>query len=99
MGGNTAPARCNMNGATQRQLVALDGQHQSGGRLGEKNYKLAANIDLSGITASPIGSEAVPFSGIFDGNGHKIENLKIKKDYRKPKYRFVRCDRRHPSLT
>lgn len=64
--------------ATQEQLVALmDSTNQAVDWA--KNYKLAANIDLSGITASPIGSEAVPFSGIFDGNGHKIENLKIKK--------------------
>lgn len=40
-------------------------------------YILTADINLQGIEWKPIGSSAVPFSGLFDGNGHKITNLFI----------------------
>lgn len=44
------------------------------------NYKLADNIDLSGIEFSPIGNSETPFSGNFDGNGFEISNLTITGD-------------------
>ncbi|SDD51224.1 Cadherin-like beta sandwich domain-containing protein [Paenibacillus sp. UNCCL117] len=44
-------------------------------------YKLEADLDLSGFSAGagwkPIGSAAVPFQGVFDGNNHTIAHLKI----------------------
>ena len=40
-------------------------------------YKLVADIDLSTIEWTPIGSEATPFTGALDGNGYKIKNLTI----------------------
>lgn len=40
-------------------------------------YKLDADIDLSAIGWTPIGSEATPFIGVLDGNGYKIKNLTI----------------------
>ena len=40
-------------------------------------YKLVADIDLSTIEWTPIGSEATPFTGVLDGNGYKIKNLTI----------------------
>lgn len=45
-----------------------------------ENYKLTADIDLSGVELSPIGNSEMPFSGIFDGNGFKISNLKMTLD-------------------
>ena len=45
--------------------------------------KLMNNIDLSSVCSAgkdswtPIGSISKPYSGTFDGNGHKIENLYI----------------------
>jgi len=40
------------------------------------NYKLTADIDMSGVTWTPLGtSETDAFTGTFDGNGHAIENL------------------------
>ncbi len=44
------------------------------------NYRLTANIDVSGIEISPIGNTEIPFSGMFDGNGFTISNLKITQD-------------------
>ena len=56
------------------------------------NYMLMADIDLSGIEWTPVGTwvpsgeseeeQEIPssefaFTGTFDGNGHKISNLKI----------------------
>lgn len=41
------------------------------------NYKLANDIDLSGYTLTPIGTQAAPFTGTFDGNGKTIRNLVI----------------------
>lgn len=40
-------------------------------------YQLQNDIDLSGVSYVPLGSDAAPFSGSFDGNGKKIINLTI----------------------
>jgi len=42
-----------------------------------KNIVLTADIDLSGITLSPIGTHTTPFTGSFDGNGYVIYNATI----------------------
>ena len=39
------------------------------------SYKLANNIDLSGITWTPIGTTTAGFHGTLDGNGKTISNL------------------------
>ena len=41
-------------------------------------YELGNDIDLSGYDWEPLGSESEQFSGILDGNGHKITNLEVK---------------------
>ena len=43
------------------------------------HYKLVADIDLSGIAWTPMGTTTAPFTGVFDGNSHVIENLTINK--------------------
>jgi fibronectin-binding autotransporter adhesin len=43
------------------------------------SYKLANDINLGDIDFIPIGSDNVPFTGTFDGNGHTIQNLNIYK--------------------
>jgi len=54
-----------------------------------KHFKLMADIDLSGyfydraviapdMNDSGLQHEGIPFTGILDGNGHKISNLTIK---------------------
>ena len=44
------------------------------------NAYLTADIDMSGYSSSytPIGTEAKPYMGTFDGKGFRIKNLKIK---------------------
>jgi len=41
------------------------------------NYFLTADIDLSNEVTTCIGDATIPFSGIFDGNGHTIKGLNI----------------------
>jgi len=44
-------------------------------------YVLADNIDMSGIAdQTPIGNYDVPFTGYFDGAGHKISGLDVTSD-------------------
>ncbi len=56
-----------------------------------KNYRLTADIDLSGETYSPIGSDQIPFSGIFDGNGRTVSNLAITKGAGSQNLGFFGC--------
>ncbi len=42
-----------------------------------KSYRLVADIDLTGIEWTPLGSYEEPYLGIFDGNNHTISNLTI----------------------
>jgi hypothetical protein len=47
------------------------------GALG-KCFRLAADVDLAGYSGDafhPIGNEAYPFTGVFDGGGHAIVNF------------------------
>ena len=41
---------------------------------------LMADIDMSGINWTPIGTESIPFTGQLNGNGHTIKNLNITSD-------------------
>ena len=42
------------------------------------NYALGSNVDLNGVTWTPIGlTYTNPFAGKFDGLGHTISNLTI----------------------
>ncbi len=44
----------------------------------DKHYKMTADIDISGAANwTPIGSNAAPFTGTFDGGGCKITGLSI----------------------
>ena len=42
-------------------------------------YRLTADIDLTGVTFTPIGTSSKPFRGVLDGAGHKIKGLTITK--------------------
>ncbi len=42
------------------------------------NYKLGADIDLTGYTQAPIGNNSVTFTGSFDGDGHTVSGVNIK---------------------
>ena len=43
-------------------------------------FRLDADIDMSGITLPPIGTDQYPFVGSFNGNGHVISNLTVSND-------------------
>lgn len=43
----------------------------------DKSYKLTADIDMSGVEFSPIGTVDTPFTGLFDGDGYTISSLSI----------------------
>lgn len=53
--------------ATADDLAYINNLNTAG-----KYFKLTADIDLTGVETTPIGSAAVPFKGIFDGDGHTI---------------------------
>ena len=61
--------------STKEELAAINNDEKSLSR----HYKLMADIDLKGKEWMPIGSaeEGKHFTGSFDGNGHRISNLKI----------------------
>jgi M26 IgA1-specific Metallo-endopeptidase N-terminal region len=44
------------------------------------NYVLGADIDATGFNFTPIGNDANPFTGTFDGHGYAISNLTINSD-------------------
>lgn len=49
-------------------------------RIGENvtaYYKLESNIDLEGMTWTPVGVKSVPFIGALDGNGYTISNVVV----------------------
>ena len=49
----------------------------------DKHFKLMANLDLSTYSEfmiEPIGSDTIPFTGMFDGNGRTISNLTYHSD-------------------
>jgi hypothetical protein len=50
----------------------------------DKHFRLDADIDMSGLDGKDgrpafkvIGTSSAPFTGVFDGNGHKISHLTI----------------------
>ena len=63
--------------STAEDLISMA---QKVNKLGEGSsayYILTNNIDLSGSEWTPIGTEADPFKGTFDGNGHTVSGIRI----------------------
>ncbi|WP_455638435.1 InlB B-repeat-containing protein [Parabacteroides sp.] len=77
--------------ATGAELAYLAQQVNAGGttlKIGENTqsytagfsgiyFKLTSDIDLGGHDWKPIGNFDNPFSGIFDGDGHTLNGLKV----------------------
>ncbi len=55
--------------STATELAALGGKNLSG-----KSYRLTDDIDMTGVSMSPITKL---YNGTFDGNGHTISNLTL----------------------
>ena len=61
--------------STKEELLAL--ANAEGAETLSKNYKLTADLDLSGETFPGIGTAAQPFTGRFDGQNHTISNVTV----------------------
>lgn len=61
--------------STKEQLLALANATDAE-TLG-KNYKLSADLDLTSVSFSGIGTAAQPFTGRFDGQNHTISNVTV----------------------
>ena len=48
--------------------------------ISQKYFKLKNDIDMSGLTLPPIGTDNYPFLGHFDGNNKTVSNLIISND-------------------
>lgn len=59
---------------TAAQLAALAEGDLSG------SYQLGADIDMTGVAFTPIGTSENPFFGVFDGAGFTISGLQIDSD-------------------
>ena len=59
--------------STAEQLVWFAGKVNNGS--GTVNAKLTSDIDLAGVTWTPIGNATTKFQGKFDGQEHRILNL------------------------
>ena len=53
------------------QAIGLNSSHWN------KHFKLTADLDLTGVAMTPIGTQAMPFAGSFDGGEQTIANLTI----------------------
>lgn len=65
--------------STAQQLIDLAVAIASGDeKAASMRYRLTCDINFKGAQVTPIGiSESLPFTGTFDGAGHKIHNFKV----------------------
>ncbi|MBQ4557167.1 MAG: hypothetical protein IJA60_05925 [Clostridia bacterium] len=67
--------------ATAEEIIFLMNNQAVGStNLWAKDYKLVANIDLTGYTQTTIGNSTKTFSGSLDGNGFTISGINISGD-------------------
>ena len=69
--------------SSPKDLCDLSDYVNAGNNCAGVTFKLAADIDLSGVRFTPIGKcsrsiQGTFFQGTFDGDGHTIRNLKIR---------------------
>ncbi len=58
-------------------LIAFAARVNGGDNFNGKTVKLTNNINLAGITWTPIGTANAKFDGVFDGQGYTISNLTV----------------------
>lgn len=44
-----------------------------------KSFEMISDVNLAGVTVTPVGNSTIKFRGVFDGNNHIISNLVINK--------------------
>ena len=60
------------------EFAYLSSLVSDGNALNDIYFELESDVDLNSIEWEPIGSDdSHPFSGVFDGNGHAITNMKV----------------------
>lgn len=62
---------------TQYTLITTTAQLQAVANNLGGDYALANDLDMTGLTFAPLGSNSSAFDGIFEGLGHSIGNLTI----------------------
>ena len=71
--------------STRRHLYNLAwrqyiGTYNDPNNIQQLYFRVDANIDMSGVTLPPIGTDQYPFLGNFNGNGKVISNVTISND-------------------
>lgn len=62
---------------TAADFQALAESVAAGNDYSGKSFSLVNDIDMDGITLTPIGTEEAPFCGSFNGGNHTISNLQM----------------------
>ncbi len=65
---------------TTAEYIAFAKAVNAGNSYSDKYVILTGDLDFGGQTIPSIGTEAAPFSGVLDGNGHVLKNLVITGD-------------------
>ena len=60
-----------------KEFIAFAAAVNAGKSYAGETVTLGADLDLAGVTWTPIGTSANPFKGTFDGNGKVIKNLSV----------------------
>ena len=60
-----------------KEFIAFAAAVNAGNSYAGQTVVLGADLDLAGVTWTPIGTSANPFKGTFDGNGKVIKNLSV----------------------
>ena len=60
-----------------KEFIAFANAVNAGKSYAGETVTLGADLDLAGVTWTPIGTSANPFKGTFDGNGKVIKNLSV----------------------
>lgn len=63
--------------ASVGELLEFADQVNSGTSFSGKTVRLTSDLDMSGVSFIPIGTEENQFDGVFDGNGKVIKNLSV----------------------
>ena len=60
-----------------KEFMAFAAAVNAGNSYAGQTVVLGADLDLAGVTWTPIGTSASPFKGTFNGNGKVIKNLSV----------------------
>ena len=60
-----------------KEFMAFAAAVNAGNSYKDQTVVLGADLDLAGVTWTPIGTSSNPFKGTFDGNGKVIKNLSV----------------------